>query len=291
VIGGSVEMREGSRVRGEVASIGGSAVIDGRVDGTLVVIGGTLDLRSHATIRQDFITFGAVVTRAEGAKVLGQRVEGLRWNVPPLRIRPDLSRPWVAPDRWTAPYLSFTDLVGRALRWVARTFALMALGVVAVLVLPKHTLQVGQTLRTFPLPSAGVGLLTLVALLVVTPLLVIICIGIPLVLLLAIVFVAALLLGRVAIGMMIGQRLMRELKVEQPQPLLEVVLGIGLVELLAAVPCLGGLLVSIVSLAGLGAVVLTRFGTMPYEPLHKSDELPAPAPEPELDIAPEEEQS
>jgi hypothetical protein len=164
----------------------------------------------------------------------------------------------------------------------------MALGVVVMLILPKQTSLVGQTVSTVPLPSAGVGLLTFAVLLFVVPLLVIICIGIPLVVLLGVAFLAAMLLGRVAIGALIGERLLTALKVKQSQPLLDVVVGIGLVELLAAVPCLGWLLGLTLWLVGLGAVVLTRFGTVPYEPL-KRTQMPAPVAEPEVDTVPEEE--
>jgi hypothetical protein len=288
VVGGRVDMREGSRVRGDVVSLGGDSTIDGRIDGGLVVVGGTLELQSNATVLGDLVTFGASVSQAEGASVLGQRVDGLRWDVPPIRIEPRVSRPWVSAERWRSPDLLFADLFGSLVRWVARTFTLMALGVVLILVLPKQTTLVGQTVSTFPLPSAGVGLLTFVVLLFVVPLLVIICIGIPVVVLLAVAFVAALLLGRVAIGAVIGERLLSALKVEQSQPLLDVVVGIGLVELLTAVPCLGWLLGWILALAGLGAVVLSRFGTMAYEPRNMS-QVPARAAEPEAEVVPKEE--
>jgi hypothetical protein len=288
VVGGRVEMREGSRVRGDVVAVGGDSTIDGRIDGSLVVVGGTLELQSHATVLEDLVTFGASVSQAEGASVLGQRIEGLRWTVPPIRIEPRVSQPWVSTERWRSPSLLFADLFGSLVRWVARTFTLMALGVVVMLVLPKQTALVGQTVSTVPLPSAGVGLLTFVVLLFVVPMLVIICIGIPLVVLLGAAFVAAMLLGRVAIGAVIGERLLNALKVKQSQPLLEVVVGIGLVELLAAVPCLGWLLGLVLWLAGLGAVVLTRFGTMAYEPVKRS-QVPVPILEPEAEIVPEEE--
>ncbi len=288
VVGGRVDMREGSRVRGDVVALGGDSTIDGRIDGSLIVVGGTLELQSHATVLEDLVTFGASVSQAEGASVLGQRVDGLQWDVPPIRIEPWVSRPWVSMERWRSPDLLFADLFGSLVRWVARTFTLMALGVVLMLFLPKQTTRVGQTISSVPLPSAGVGLLTFVVLLFVVPLLVIICIGIPVVVLLAVAFVAALLLGRVAIGAVIGERLLSALKVEQSQPLLEVVVGIGLVELLTAVPCLGTLLGWILALAGLGAVVLTRFGTMAYEPVKRS-QVPVPISEPEAEIVSEEE--
>jgi hypothetical protein len=274
IIGGSLEMREGSRVNEDVAVLGGEAIIDGQVAGSLVVIGGSLQLQSNALIQQDFFTIGANVSRAEGARVLGETVEGLRSKLPPLRIQPPSLRPWPLNQEWRSPGAFFSGLVGRTFRWLLRTVALMAMVAVAMALFPRQVALVGTTLSRVPLPSTGVGLLTLVALLVAIPLLVIICIGIPVAVLLAVAFVAALLLGRVAVASMLGQRLWDALKLQktQPQPLLEAVVGIVLIELVTAVPCLGGLIGWVIGLAGLGAVVLTRFGTLAYDPLRRAEE-------------------
>jgi hypothetical protein len=289
VFGGSVEMREGSRVDGDLVAVGGESVVDGRIAGSLVVVGGTLDLRDNATVLQELITFGADVSQAEGARVFGERIEGFRWKVPPLTTR-DWSWPsWTPIRRTRTPQSLFSDLFGSAVRWVLRTFALMALGVVVMLLLPKQTELVGQTVSQLPLPSTGVGLLTFVVLLFLVPLLVIICIGIPVVAVLAGAFVAALLLGRVAVGALVGERLLAAINVKPSQPLLHVVVGIGLIELLSAVPCLGWLLGWVLALAGLGAVVLTRFGTMIYEPQSGRSELPAPTEESSLDVVVDDE--
>lgn len=275
VFGGSVEVRESGRVRGDLVAIGGEADVDGRIDGSLVVVGGSLRLLPHATVHEDLVTFGAEVSRAEGARVLGQRIDGLRWRIPETWTWRWLQGPWASRGVRIEPVAFSSGLVGSLVRWVARTFAWMALGLVILLLLPKQTELVAHTVSTVPLPSAGVGLLTFVVLLLLVPLLVIICVGIPVVVLLAIGFVAALVLGRVAIGVFVGRRLLRALKADPTQPLLEVAVGVGLIELITAVPCLGGLLAGAVSLAGLGAVVLTRFGTMAYQPWSNRSELPA----------------
>jgi len=290
VIGGSAELREGGQIRGDMVAIGGESIVDGRIGGNLVVVGGTLELRSHATIEEDFFTLGASVSRAEGATILGETIEGMRWRLPALRIRPWVPQLRTWGERWRSPGIIFGDAVGSLFRWVARTIALMALAVVVMLILPKQTALVGETASTLPLPSTGVGLLTVMVLLIVLPLLVIICIGIPVAILLAMAAAVALLLGRVAVAAVLGQRLLAALNANQSQPLLEAVVGIVVIELLSAVPCLGWLASTILSLAGLGAVVLTRFGTVPYEPTSTVADLPAPPPQPDLPSAPGEEE-
>ncbi len=289
VIGGSVELREGGQIRGDMVALAGESIVDGRIGGNLVVVGGTLELRSHATIEEDFFTLGASVSRAEGATVLGETIEGLRWRLPALRTwRWEPQFRWWG-ERWRSPETIFGDAVGSLFRWVASTIALMALAVVVMLMLPKQTALVGETASKLPLPSTGVGLLTVVVVVIVLLLLVIICIGIPVAILLAIAAAVALLLGRVAVAALVGQRLLKALNADQSQPLLEAVVGIVVIELLSAVPCLGWLVSSILSLAGLGAVVLTRFGTVAYEPASTVADLPAPPPQPDLPSAPDEE--
>ena len=290
IFGGSLEMSEGSRVNKDVAVLGGEAVIDGQVAGSLVVIGGSLQLQSHALVLQDFFTFGASVSRDEGARILGETVEGLRGKLPALRIQPRSLRPWPFNEEWRSPDVFFSNLLGRMIRWFFQTVALMALAAVLMALLPKQVALVGGTLSRVPLPSTGVGLLTLVACLVAMPILVIICIGIPVAVLLAVAFVAALLLGRVAVAAVVGERLWSALKLQksQPQPLFEAVIGIVLIELVTAVPCLGWLFGWIVGLAGLGAVVLTRFGTQPYEPSRIESEPSALPVESVVQVPPEE---
>lgn len=290
VIGGNLEVRSGGRVRGDVVSLGGSAIVDGQIDGSLIVVGGALDLGSSAVVDEDLFTFGGRVSRADGATIRGERVEGFRWDLPSRGtwpVLPDLPRtgqPW----RWGGDVVfdAFRNLV----QVVFNTLALMALGVVLVLLLPKQIAQVGQTVSEAPLPSVGVGLLTLVVLLILVPLLVIICIGIPVAILVLLAAAAAGVFGWIAVGVVVGQRVLEALKVGEYQPLLEVIVGIPVVRLLSAVPCLGWLLGLAVTCVGLGAVALTRFGTMAYEPSSKPpDDLPAPPPAPELPSAPEEE--
>jgi len=277
VLGGSLELREGGRIRGDVAVLTGSAVIDGRIDGNLVVLGGSLDLRSHAVVRGDLVTFFGSVSHSEGATVLGQTVDGFRgrgfvwrgWDWAPRLPRIDRTWPWSG-DVWFS-------WVGGLMRKVLNMLALMALGVLLALLLPKQTALVAQTVGDAPLPSIGFGLLTFLVLLILVPLLVVICIGIPVALLLVLAAVAAGIFGWIAIGLLVGQRLLIALNTAQAQPVLEVIVGLAILALLSSVPCLGGLLALIVVSAGLGAVVLTRAGTMPYAALSKTETLPEPS--------------
>ena len=149
IFGGSLEMQEGSRANGDVFVLGGEATIDGQVVGSLVVIGGSVDLQSHALVQKDFFSFGAGVSRDEGARILGETVEGLRGKLPPLRIEPGSWRPWPLNLESRSPEVFFRSLFGRMVRWVFQTLALMALAavVMALLLLTTGTVVLKSTRR------------------------------------------------------------------------------------------------------------------------------------------------
>jgi hypothetical protein len=262
VLGGSLDLREGGRISGNVTVIGGNATVDGHVSGDFVIIGGNVELRSHAVIDGDLVTFGANATRAEGAVVHGQKIEGFQGRIPAIRIWPFVPGA-ESPFRWGWRTDGVSNWLGGLVNTILNALAMMTLGALLVFFLPKPTARVGETVVQAPLATLGVGLLTLLALPVLLLILIVICVGIPVAILLVLLAIAAGIFGWIAIGAVVGQRFLAALKA-QPVPLLEVIIGVGLLALLASVPCLGWLLWLLVVMAGMGAVVLTRFGTLPY---------------------------
>jgi hypothetical protein len=283
VLGGRVELQNGGRVNGNAAVIGGTGVIDGEVDGHLVVLGGTVELQSNALIRQNLFTLGGNVSKAPGATVQGETIEGFRGRLPSL---PEIRTwPTIQPTRWDQQALF--NLLRDILRFVLNLVALVVLGVLLVLLLPKQTAVVAQAVTEAGWTSFAVGLLTFLVLLVVVPLLVIICIGIPVAVLLVMAAVAAGLFGWIAIGVLLGNRLLAALHTSQTQPAVEIIVGVTVLTILAQVPCLGWMAGIIAGAVGLGAVVLTRFGTMHYAPQRPATDLPAPPPsEPDVPTPP-----
>jgi hypothetical protein len=134
--------------------------------------------------------------------------------------------------------------------------------------------QVGDVAENSPLPSLGIGCLTSLVVPALSVLLVIIIVGIPAALLLLLAWVVAGLFGWIAIGRIVGLRLLEAFKVRDIVPVVGVVVGAILLALLGSVPILGGLITLIVGLLGLGAVVLSRFGTRPYPPTAPTALLP-----------------
>ncbi|HID86637.1 MAG TPA: polymer-forming cytoskeletal protein [Anaerolineae bacterium] len=255
VFDGDVVIEEGGKVDGDLVAIGGDVEVAGEVDGDLAAIGGNVRLAATAIVDGDLAVIGGRLHREEGAVVEGQAFEGFAFGrffvgapPPTLRVRRNV----------------LLDLFLRFLQTVVVTIALVALALLVVLFLPQQTQLVSQTALAQALPSLGVGFLTVLVVSVLVPLLTIICVGIPAAFLLVLALVAAGLFGWIAVGLLVGEKILEALKVEESLPLVAVAIGVLLISFLGTVPCIGWVVALFGGLLGLGAVVLTRFGTQVY---------------------------
>jgi hypothetical protein len=265
ILGGTLRVGEGSQVLGDIVVIGGEADIAGLIQGDIVGFGGMVQLGPTAEITGDVLVLGTL-RRHSDAQVHGHVIEGLAATARLEGVR----RHW--PSRSTAlqpRVTAFPEVSLRAPRGVLpalRTLMVM-LGLVLIAalvasVLPRNLARTSEAmLRAAPL-SLGVGLLTLLLTAFLVPLLVIICIGIPVALALLLALVAAAALAWVAAGRLVGQALLRLFRAERDMIVLETVVGTLLITLIAQIPCIGFLLVLVMGSWGLGAVMLTRAGTI-----------------------------
>ena len=264
VFGGEATLEEDSLVRGDVAILGGTATVGGQVDGDVVILGGTLALERTADVRGQLVRIGAEVERQEGAKVRGGE------TIAPLGF--SFRGPWspirgwqrVGPSDWLSDSgRIMLQIVWGVVKAIGRAVVLAVLGLLIVVLWPEPSQRVGSTVVAEPLPSLGVGLLSLVAAFSVgLVLLIAACSG----LLVWLAAAIAWIFGWTAVGLMVGQRVLAAFNVKHTPPLATIV-GVALISLVSAFPCLGTLLSLIVGSAGVGAVVLTRARSRPYPPL------------------------
>jgi hypothetical protein len=117
--------------------------------------------------------------------------------------------------------------------------------------------------------SGGLGLLTAVVAPLLLLLIAITIIGIPLSLIGAFLLALAWALGVIVLGTETGKRLADLLKQQWALP---VAAGIGtlllviVINAIGIIDCIGWIPKVVVGVVGLGAVLLTRFGTRPYPP-------------------------
>ena len=253
--GCNVDVQQGATVNGNVADFGGNVTIAGTVNGSIASFGGNVQLTDTAVVQGDVATMGGNYSRAPGATVNGNASSSL--PVPPTPPTPPV------PFNPVTRSLNFGfDLLGG----IVTALAFAALGALVVIFAPNATRRVSDAVQTKPLETAGVGCLTLIVFPILAILLIITLIGIPIAFLLTIATWAAWIFGGIAVGLLTGEKILGAFRVQNILPVLAVMLGIVLLMLIGQIPILGWLVSCIVGLFGLGAVVMTRFGTRVYPP-------------------------
>jgi len=275
VIGGAATIEAGATIKGNVALIGGSLTMNGTVTGDVAVIGGAANLGEKSVVQGDLVTVGVGVQRAEGSVVKGQIVSGASGPViefggassvtPPIVISPSPT----GPGGVTVPDIS--GIVRSALNPVAQVGGLLlrsiALGVLALLLmlfLHEPTERVASAVAQQGAMAGGMGLLTVFVAPLAVLLMIVTIILIPVAAFAVMALGVAIVFGWIGLGLEVGQRFTQMLKVNWPVP---VAAGLGTFLLtlvangVAFIPCVGWLAPVALGFIGLGAVVMTRFGT------------------------------
>jgi hypothetical protein len=158
----------------------------------------------------------------------------------------------------------FLKVVGFFLRLFLWALAAM----LAVMFLSPNLVRISQTVVSQPLISGGLGLLTAVVLPILLVLIALTICLIPASLLGAAALILAWVYGIIAIGYEVGKRISAAFKQEWHPA---ITAGLGTLILMtvlsgveALIPCVGWIPKAIIGLSGLGAVLLTQFGTKPY---------------------------
>ncbi len=282
VFGGDVTLEAGSEVRGSALAFGGRMHIAGRVERDAIAFGGDVELAQTARVDGDILALGGGV-RDAGARIGGQVIGGPRGGLSMPFFGHVPGWPIARGRAWAADWpLGWDLMVGfllSAARLLLGILALVTVGGLVVLLVPGLVQTASEALTRYPAESVGVGLLTGVAAALALPLLVITCIGIPVAAVALAALAIAALFGWIVAALALGERLLVALRQAEGQPLAAVALGLLLLALLAAMPGLGVLVTLLVGAWGLGATLLTRFGSQPYAgrrgPVVRPPELPA----------------
>jgi hypothetical protein len=273
--GGNVVLEQGAQLGGDVVIFGGNADIAGQVGHRVTAFGGTVTLEPSSVVNNDVQVYGGFVDKKEGATVRGRFLgtggtgSGFTYN------------PFVYGGLGSVGSY-FLSVV----RGLVTALALAALGALVIVFLPMQMNEVAVTAQRAPLPSLGIGCLTWIVLPPLALLFVVTCIGIPLAAILGILAVAAGVFGWIAIGTVLGERLLKGLKVSTIVPIIAMLVGLLILWLVTQVPILGWLIWVLVASLALGAVVLTRFGTRPYPPALATSTSIAPVTPPSPPVAP-----
>jgi len=263
VFGGAVTLEVNSTVNGDVVLMGGTVDSMGTVNGSMVGIGGVLQLGESSVVNGDMVTIGAALHRAPGAQVSGDVIQGLsfpfQFNFPSEMQFEDVQ----------PPTFNVTSNPGLEVVWFAfRMFIWAAMAILLVIFFATQTDRVARAALDQPLITAGAGLLTAflgpLALIALTVTIILIPVAFVAIVLLGI----AWLLGWVALGLEVGRRIAKMMNQEWA-PAISAGVGMLILYFVLAgfdqlVPCVGWLPRTLVGIWGLGAVMMTYFGTRDY---------------------------
>ncbi len=262
IMGGTATLEDGSTVNGDVVLMGGTVKADGTVNGSLVGMGGSIDLGESAAINGDLVTIGATVDRQEGTQINGEVIQNFSF---PFRF-PFSSNELGTPSGPDID-VNFNPVID-TLWFFFRMFIWAALAILVMIFFANQADRVASAALDEPVITGGIGLGTAILTPIAMLALVITILLIPVALILVLLLAAAWIFGWVSLGLFVGRRLAKMLDQEWA-PAIAAGLGTLILYLVLAgfqqiVPCVGWLPRSLIGLWGLGAVLITLFGTRDY---------------------------
>ncbi|MEA3338065.1 MAG: polymer-forming cytoskeletal protein [Chloroflexota bacterium] len=271
VLGGNAIIEKNATVFGDVIVAGGNLDVAGRIDGDIAVFGGNVTLEESATVDGDVVSFGGNVRREGGAVVEGDVTEDYAPEFPGFRGLPifpgnlDDFQPML--PRTSPGQVIFGAFLG-FLRSVILVFALSGLALLVALIWPRGVERIGRAGLAQPAMSLVVGILTWVVGAVAMVLMAVTICLIPVALLTGLLLLAAAIMAWIASGWVVGSKLLAVFKVSTPSVVLQATIGTMVLAivyfLVSSIPCVDFIFGTLIASFGMGAIVLTRFGTRPY---------------------------
>lgn len=254
---GRIEIEEGGALVGDVYQFGGSTRIDGQVEGNISHFNGELVIGPQAEISGDVLLGGEGAVIDPGAEIGGEVSESASQLPDEERLN------------------AFSDV---SPGWrIAQVVILAALAAVLSSSMKVPLGRVAGALSDYLVPSIALGSLVFIVGLSLVVQMMFTVILIPVSMLGVVLLAAAVLFGWVGAAQVLGRWLGKVVK--RPlgktwQAALGMAVLMSLQQVLAVAGVPGtGLAFILVSIAGLGAVSLTRFGLQRFEPAFDEDDL------------------
>lgn len=263
--GGQVNLRSGTTVAGPARLYGAAVTIDGRIDGNLNA--GAQKVTINGEVRGDAHVDGGEIVLGPQARiggVLSYASESELKKAETATVAGGITRREAGGPAGAARTPQRPGPGAVIAGGVMSFLALLACGAVFLLLLPVFGRHAATRVRTSPWLALAVGFAMLVAVPVLAVLLFITLLGIPLGIAVLALYPVMLLAGFVLGVLFIAGLLPAAMRKPQPQGFGASVgwfaLALLLVMLAGAVPVVGAVAVALLSLAGIGALVLEIYG-------------------------------
>jgi hypothetical protein len=246
-IGSDVIIEKEQKVHSVVA-IGGQITVSGAVEKSVVAVGGSVVLTKTAVVKGNVVSLGGVIVMARDAEVHGDLTE-INSNNLYETLTTALSSEWEGWS-WIFAVISLSIFV-----------VILVLALLIAALLPKPVRIVSEAIRENTFKVILCGILGLVLIAPLALLLTISVVGIALIPLEVIFVVCSVLFGFIAVGQFIGAKLLRLFKRPEPGIVRETFWGLVILWLIGWIPYVGWMVKAIAIVIGLGATLVSRFGT------------------------------
>ncbi|MHB9096848.1 MAG: bactofilin family protein [Syntrophales bacterium] len=246
-IGSDVTIEAGQKVR-TVVAIGGQITVSGIVEKNVVAVGGSVVLTKTAVVEGNVVALGGVIVIGRDARVDGSLTEINSSNLYET-LTAALSTEWEGWS-WIFAIISLSIFL-----------VILVLALLTVALLPKPVRVISEAIRDNTFKVVLCGLLGLVLIAPLALLLTISVVGIALIPLEVIIVACSIVLGFISVGQLIGGRALHLLKRPNPGMLRETFWGLIILWIIGWVPYIGWMVKALAIVVGLGATLITRFGT------------------------------
>lgn len=246
-IGSDVTVEAGQKVH-SVVTIGGQITVSGDVEKSVVAVGGSVVLTKTAVVKGSVVSLGGVIVMARDARVGGELTE-INSNNLFETLTAAVSSEW---EGWSWIFAVIS---------ISIFLVILVLALLIAALLPKPVGIVSEAIRENTFKVILCGILGLVLIAPLALLLTISVVGIALIPLEVIVVVCSVLLGFIAVGQLIGSKVLRLLKRPEPGIVRETFWGLVILWMIGWIPYIGWMVKAIAIVIGLGATLVSRFGT------------------------------
>ena len=246
-IGSDVTIESGETAR-KVVTIGGQITVNGTVDKNVVAVGGSVVLTKQAVVGGNVLSLGGVIVAARDAQVTGSLTEINSSNLFET-LTAAMSTDW---EGWSWIF---------AVIQLALFLVILVVAILIVALLPKPVRTVAEAIGENTFKVILCGLLGLILIVPLALLLTISVVGIALIPLEVIIVVCSVLLGVIAVSQLIGGKVLRLFRRPNPGMVRETLCGLIVLLFVGWLPYIGVMVKAVAIVLGLGAVLITRFGT------------------------------
>jgi len=234
-----------SMVVNDVVVIGGSATISGTVDNNVVAKGGSVTLKPGCLVKENVVIVGGELVKDPAAEVHGKISQIYMPHFIPS-ISTFFKGNWMT--LWVT--LSLLALLG-----------FLGLAILLNALIPGHMAAAVKALEHSFIAMLLWGILWIILIVPVAVLLAVSIVGIILIPLEILLVVLAMIIGYIAAGILIGKKVLSSFT-KKRLPFIDAILGILLLSVIGFVPVVGPIVKMLFLIAGFGAVLTTRFGTI-----------------------------